>query len=671
MNTQVVILDTTLRDGSYVVDFQFTAKDTAIIAGQLDQAGVPYIEIGHGLGLGASNEDDMKAAESDENYLLAASSSIKNSKWGCFFIPGIGTITDIEKAAETGMSFIRIGTDVNSVEKSSTYIKRAKKLGLEVFSNLMKSYAVPAESVAKNARIAEQFGTDHVCVVDSAGGMFPRTVGEYVDAVVQAVDVPVGFHGHNNLGLAIANGIAAIEHGATVIDTSVRGMGRSAGNAVTEIFVLALKRLGIELGIDVNVILKIAENYIDPMTHSYRPTDSLGVISGYAQFHSSFLGKVMKYSEQHRVDPRELIVALTAVDQVNAPDDLLNQLAIEIKNNQSDLGMERTWSVQLPSSSNDLLDGEIQTDAAKIAKRCSSYAKKLRIRSVLNLVQSVRPNTLSHISSVLYEGSAFIICSAEVNSVQDAQVVIEKFSGVVDFILLDIDDKNTWSSELVSCIDGKDFGESVLTYSDLEVWARTTIRCVRNIIREYKMNQIVIVGKNDLSDYVYSMVSIIRNEVNVSRLSSIDAYTYSGRAAIVLCSDSSNFVFPHVENCVVIDAYINAMAKEQIRKVLHDGNRVHRIEMHAEIHAEIQNSLLAQVRLKESNRKFNIDGLDMISGGTVGIEGSIVVDSTSNPTRVIGIADGCGRIKLDKDLLHAERVLFDKANRLIIEHRYL
>lgn len=671
MNNEVIILDTTLRDGSYVVDFQFTAQDIAIISGQLDQARVPYIEIGHGLGLGASRNHDMKAAESDEKYLFAAASVIKKARWGCFFIPGIGTIADIESAAEKGMNFIRIGTEIDSVENSSIYIKRAKELGLEVFSNLMKSYAASANKVANIAYIAEQYGADHICVVDSAGGMLPRTVGEYVNAVVQAVDVSVGFHGHNNLGLAIANGISAIEHGATVIDTSVRGMGRSAGNAVTEIFVLALKRMGIELGIDVSLILKIAENHIDPITRRYLQIDSLGVISGYAQFHSSFLGKVMVHAKTHRIDPHELIVALTAVNQVDAPDDLLNQLAIDLKNDKSERRVKSKWKFQFPSSSNDLLNGEIQIDAEKIARRCGSFAKKLRVRSVLNLVQSIRPNIPSQVSSVLYEGSEFIVCSAEVNSIHDAKVIIEKFSGEVDFVLLDTDDKNPWSREFIATINERHNDFSILGYSDLEVWSRATVRCVRYAIQDHKLKHIVIVGENDFSQYLYNCLSFVRNGLRTSRIASIDTYIGNGSAAIVLCSDCSNAVFPKLKECVLIDAYVSSLAKEQIREVLGDGNRIIRTEMHAEIHAEVQNALLAQSRFNDLNLQLNLGGLLMIAGGAIGTEGSVVVDSISRTTRVIGIADGRGRIKAQNELLAEERLSFDKANELIIEQRYL
>lgn len=80
----VQILDTTLRDGSYVVDFQLTAHDTALIGAALDAEGVPFIEIGHGVGMNASSNPSMRAASTDEEYLRAAAESITRQMGNVF-----------------------------------------------------------------------------------------------------------------------------------------------------------------------------------------------------------------------------------------------------------------------------------------------------------------------------------------------------------------------------------------------------------------------------------------------------------------------------------------------------------------------------------------------------------------------------------------------------------
>lgn len=323
----IKILDNTLRDGSYVVDFKFTSKDTYIISSKLDEANIPFIEVGHGLGLFAGTRADMRSAEPDEAHLEAAQSAIRRGKWGMFFIPGIGRIQDIEMASKYGMDFIRIGTNVTEVAASEPYIKRAKELGMFVFANLMKTYVLSADKVGENATLSAAFGSDVVCIVDSAGGMMIDDVTRYFNAIRSRSDVKIGFHGHNNLGLAIANTLRAIEMGAYIVDTSIRGLGRSAGNTNTEMLLMVLKRLGINLNIDIIKLFDLAEEHIDPILKNYAQVDSIGIISGYSSFHSSFHNKVMKYAIKYNIDPRLLIIQLTKFDKVNAPDELLEKLA--------------------------------------------------------------------------------------------------------------------------------------------------------------------------------------------------------------------------------------------------------------------------------------------------------------------------------------------------------
>ena len=360
----VQILDTTLRDGSYVVDFQLTAHDTALIGAALDAEGVPFIEIGHGVGMNASSNPSMRAASTDEEYLRAAAESIKHAKWGMFFIPGIGRIDDIDLASSFGMSLLRVGTNVTEVPLAEKFIARAKKRGMYVSANLMKTYAAKPEEVGRLARIVAEYGADIVCVVDSAGGMLPEDIDAYFAGIRAESSIPIGFHGHNNLGLAIANSLRAVENGAAIVDTSIRGMGRSAGNAATEIFLLALQRRGIEVGIDPLRIMTIAEQRIDPMLRNYPQVDSIGIISGYAQFHSSFLGTVLEYAARYGVDPRELILYVTREDKVNAPKELVERLAREMSELRE---VPRRVTVSLPRRSTAMAALHWRTRAREVA----------------------------------------------------------------------------------------------------------------------------------------------------------------------------------------------------------------------------------------------------------------------------------------------------------------
>jgi 4-hydroxy-2-oxovalerate aldolase len=323
------IMDVTLRDGSYVINFQFTANDTSLIASALERAGFTLIEVGHGVGLRASDAGQGTAAATDAEYMAAAASAVKKASWGMFCIPGIAKLEDVDLLASFGAGFVRVGTNVDEADTAKPFIERAKRNGLFVSSNFMKSYALNPRQFAAKAKLAQQYGTDVLCVVDSAGGMLPEQLAGYFRAVQDECDVPLGFHGHNNLGLANSNSLLAVQMGAQIVDTALQGMGRSAGNASTELVVALLERAGLDLGHDLLEVLDISERYIQPLIQK-RGLYPIDVVAGYAQFHSSFMGTISRAASQHQVDPRLLIIELCKVTQTTAPQDLVDSLASEL-----------------------------------------------------------------------------------------------------------------------------------------------------------------------------------------------------------------------------------------------------------------------------------------------------------------------------------------------------
>ena len=176
---QIEILECTLRDGSYAIDYQFTAKDTAMIALALEDVGFRKIEIGHGLGLNASKSKGT-AAESDEVYLKTTRDVLTKAQFGMFFIPGIGRKKDLDLASKYEMDFVRIGTNVTEAKESLEYIKYANELGMHTSSNLMKSYALSPAKFAEKARLVDRSGVDTITLVDSSGGMLPHDISKYI-----------------------------------------------------------------------------------------------------------------------------------------------------------------------------------------------------------------------------------------------------------------------------------------------------------------------------------------------------------------------------------------------------------------------------------------------------------------------------------------------------------
>ena len=326
-----MILDCTLRDGSYVNNFQFTEEDTEKISFDLDHAGFPYIEVGHGIGVGASEKGQYVAACSDVEYMRAANKAVNKNKWGMFCIPGVANLDHIRLAADEGMDFIRIGTDVTEVDQSKPFIELALKNNIEVFSNFMKSYVLKPTEFADLVVKAKDFGSQMVYLVDSAGGMLPDEVKDFIKAAKDLTpDTPLGFHGHNNLGLGVANSLTCAELGVEMIDTSLQGYGRSAGNTGTEQFISALIRAGYSTNISSLEVMQLGEIHIRPIIDSYG-ISSLDIAAGEALFHSSYMSRVIDIAIKNKVDPRALIIDLCKVNKIEAPIELIEEIAQNLK----------------------------------------------------------------------------------------------------------------------------------------------------------------------------------------------------------------------------------------------------------------------------------------------------------------------------------------------------
>jgi len=342
------ILECTVRDGNYAVDFKFTELDTALLAAQLDRLGFRWIEVGHGLGLGGSRAGKGQMTASDTDFIRAAKQASPRALIGSFFIPGIGTLEDMKAARDAGLDFIRIGQDATAAEKTFPFIEQARKIGLVPCLNLMKSYALSYEEFADKGRGAVDAGVEIIYCVDSAGSMLPENVSGYLDATAAVVECKLGFHGHNNLMLAVVNCITAMEHGASFLDSTLTGLGRSAGNAPSEILIAVLERMGIHTGIDLFEVMDVIERYIWPLVKHVRPHDMVGIASGYSQFHSSFLPKVLSAAQKHNADLRRLIARVALHDPVNLDAQFLSESAQNLAGSASALPTEELLSFNVP-----------------------------------------------------------------------------------------------------------------------------------------------------------------------------------------------------------------------------------------------------------------------------------------------------------------------------------
>ena len=195
----------------------------------------------------------------------------------------------------------------------------------------MKSYASAPFEILKQALKVQASGAQRVSVVDSAGGMLPDHVAKYVDVLVKGLDVPIGFHGHNNLLLANANSLVAVQHGADMVDTTLRGMGRGGGNAQTESTLAILEKVGMPVGIDPMVVAEIAARYVAPKPINLKGADEYELVLGYAQFHSSNTAKVRAIADEYAVDAHRLIIEVSRYDLENPSDELIKEAASQLQ----------------------------------------------------------------------------------------------------------------------------------------------------------------------------------------------------------------------------------------------------------------------------------------------------------------------------------------------------
>ena len=328
----IKILDTTLSDGSNAINFQFDRELTQKILSDLEKGGIEWIEMGHGLGLGATKKCGKPAPLSDEEYMDLARSTLKKANFGFIILKKFGEKKDIKLAAERGAKFIRIGSNITEVNQIEDYIKYAKEQGLIVFIALMKAYAVTSmKEYVEILQKLEKWGVDIVTLMDSAGTMLPEEIIKYINQGKKNVNISLGFHAHNNLQLAIANTITAIKAGADEVDVSIGGLGRSAGNAPTEILAILLEKYGWGKPLDYKVLSDLNDHYIFPLIKGQNRFSSEALTFGFAGFHSSFFPLVQKVCKNYTtIDYRDVILALSAREKVNVTEKLVRRIAKDL-----------------------------------------------------------------------------------------------------------------------------------------------------------------------------------------------------------------------------------------------------------------------------------------------------------------------------------------------------
>jgi 4-hydroxy-2-oxovalerate aldolase len=681
------ILEVTLRDGSYLIDFQFTAEDTANIASALEGIGFRWIEIGHGLGLNASQAGKGTAAASDEEYMEAAAQALKHAKWGTFFIPGIGREEDLRLAARHGMSFVRIGTNVTETAQAEPYIALAKELGFIVSYNAMKSYAVTPAEFGKVVAAVHSWGADIACLVDSAGSMDPDSVAAYLRAAKAESPAPLGFHGHDNLSLAMANTLRAIEEGAVLVDSSLQGMGRSAGNTVTEVLVAILQRRGLLSHIDLKAAMDVGQGLIQPLLGK-RGIDPMAVTGGLASFHSSFTDKVQNYARKHQIDVRDLIVRLCQEDQVAAPDDLLDRLSLELA------AMKMQPVLSIPAFRVEWGKDKTRLETLELLlKELRARAVKSGKFSALNVVTGEMQHEDFAVSGNIHSTQSHVVGSVELSNDQQLEAVLKLTDGRADVVLLDVDRKPfgpTNAAETARQILKK---TSLLTYLDSRVWVEAVEDQVVRLLHEILSDsEIVIAGDHPRSRFLAlrfaergAHVTLMQDPKQIPNAEAVDALrtlslegkglklTYiaadTNQASNALAKAGVVIVWPKGQawfnqdfaqslspKAFVLDAGIGAILPDGIAEAQRRGCLLLRVNIWPALTGALSGAHESLLKTSDALGWDTLDGIPVVAGGAMGGSGDVILDSVHQPTRIIGVCDGHGGVRFRYTEAEADRV---------------
>ncbi|HYH93505.1 MAG TPA: 4-hydroxy-2-oxovalerate aldolase [Candidatus Saccharimonadales bacterium] len=326
------LTDSTLRDGSHALAHRYTAEQVAAIAGALDAAGVPVIEVSHGDGLGGSSFNYGFSAQPEIDLVRAAAAVVKRARLAVLLLPGIGLASDLEEVHEAGVSIARVATHCTEADIAIQHLRTARDLGMETVGFLMLAHMIEPDALLEQARIMEDAGAQTVYVVDSAGAMTTHDARARVAALKGGLrsETQVGIHAHNNLSLGVSNSIGALEEGVDQVDACSRGLGAGAGNCPTEILVAVTDRLGWSSGVDLMAVMDVAEDVVAPIMPREQVINRAALTLGYAGVYGSFLLHAERAAERFGVDARDILLELGRRRIVGGQEDMIVDVALEL-----------------------------------------------------------------------------------------------------------------------------------------------------------------------------------------------------------------------------------------------------------------------------------------------------------------------------------------------------
>jgi 4-hydroxy 2-oxovalerate aldolase len=650
--TKINILDTTLRDGSYTIDYQFSFNDTQLIAYGLEQSLVDYIEIGHGLGLGGGKVTQQSVI-SDLQYMKACNSILTKSKFGFFCIPKIAKLSDLKKLKDNGGSFIRLGVELRNINECFKFINYSNKIGLDVWVNFMKTHSYNHHEFYEIAKKFMNYNINGIYIVDSAGSMLPDDVKYYMDQLnllknETNVNFNIGFHGHDNLLLSSSCSLTAAQNGANFIDGSLLGIGRSAGNTPIENMVLILKKANFKTDVDPWKLFNLSEKMIRPLIKNRIRNSYLEKILGYTNIHDGFLPQIKSIAKSKNKGMIETILNLDeALKFRKKPQTYLFKSNYSSRSKFYDNFINENLNIDYKYLF--LFNKKI---ILNYFKKIINLSLKRNIKSCILITGPWQKKSKDFIKLQDFKTNEnLVLGTIETNSHLNFKKILNLANNEFDYILLDHTKYSTQWTDVINKSNILKSQSKILPYNDRLYILHYTALFISSNTKE--KNIYIAANEEDFS---------ILKDILESFGKSITNYNKSKVWIII-----DKFDFTKLDN-KINNVTIYDIAKKNIKKLFLKKSKdinIVKIDFSVGIIHHVSSIISSFNHNVNIVGKRIINSIEIVSGGYIAKFGSIIVDNYKDPTKILGVADGYGNLK--SNLTVTDKNNIKKINKFILK----